>query len=47
MIPWWRSTRIDYYGDLPLDVLATEPNFGNCPPSCNDDVHLVGLNQGS
>jgi outer membrane receptor protein involved in Fe transport len=47
VIPWWRSTRIDYYGDLPLDVLATEPNFGNCPPSCNDDVHLVGLNQGS
>jgi outer membrane receptor protein involved in Fe transport len=47
VIPWWRSTRIDYYGDLPLDVLAVEPNFSNCPPSCAPDVHLVGLNQGS
>jgi outer membrane receptor protein involved in Fe transport len=47
VIPWWRSTRIDYYGDLPLDVLATEPNFSDCPPSCDPTVHLVGLNQGS
>ena len=47
VIPWWRSTRIDYYGDLPLDVLAVEPNFSDCPPSCAPDVHLVGLNQGS
>lgn len=47
LIPWYRSTRIDYLGDLPLDVLATEPNFSNCPPSCTDVVHLIGLNQQS
>jgi len=47
VIPWWRSTRIDYLGDLPLDVLATEPNFSDCPPSCSQSVHLIGLNQGS
>ncbi len=47
VIPWWRSTRIDYLGDLPLDVLATEPDFSVCPPSCSDTVNLVGLNQGS
>ncbi len=47
VIPWWRSTRIDYYGDLPLDVLAVEPNFDDCPPDCAKDVHLVGLDQGS
>ena len=47
VIPWWRSTRIDYYGDLPLDVLAVEPDFSICPPTCAKTVHLVGLNQGS
>ena len=47
VIPWWRSTRIDYYGDLPRDVLAVEPDFSDCPPACADTVHLVGLNQGS
>jgi outer membrane receptor protein involved in Fe transport len=47
VIPWWRSTRIDYYGDLPLDVLAVEPDFSVCPPTCAKTVHLVGLNQGS
>ena len=47
VIPWWRSTRIDYYGDLPLDVLAIEPNYSICPPTCAKDVHLVGLDQGS
>jgi outer membrane receptor protein involved in Fe transport len=47
VIPWYRSTRIDYLGDLPLDVLATEPDFSNCPPSCSNDVHLIGLNQQS
>jgi outer membrane receptor protein involved in Fe transport len=47
VIPWWRSTRIDYYGDLPLDVLAIEPNFSICPPTCAKTVHLVGLDQGS
>jgi outer membrane receptor protein involved in Fe transport len=47
VIPWWRSTRIDYDGDLPLDVLGTEPNFPECPPNCAPTVHLVGLNQGS
>lgn len=47
VIPWWRSTQIDYNGDLPLDVLAVEPNFSGCPPSCDKTVHLVGLDQGS
>jgi outer membrane receptor protein involved in Fe transport len=47
VIPWWRSTRIDYYGDLPLDVLAVEPDFSVCPPTCAKTVHLVGLNQGT
>lgn len=47
LIPWYRSTRIDYLGDLPLDVLATEPDFSNCPPTCSDTVHLIGLNQQS
>src|SRR5580692_1794923 len=47
VIPWWRSTRIDYFGDLPRDVLAVEPDFSVCPPTCADSVHLVGLNQGS
>jgi len=47
LIPWWRSTRIDYYGDLPLDVLAVEPDFSVCPPTCDKTIHVVGLNQGS
>jgi outer membrane receptor protein involved in Fe transport len=47
VIPWWRSTRIDYYGDLPLDVLGVEPDFSICPPTCAKTVHLVGLNQGT
>ena len=28
VIPWWRSTRINYDGDLPNDVLGVTPNFG-------------------
>jgi outer membrane receptor protein involved in Fe transport len=47
LIPWWRSTRIEYQGDLPLDVLAVEPNFPECPPDCAKTVHLVGLDQGT
>ena len=47
VIPWWRSTRIDYYGDLPLDVQAVEPDFSVCPPTCAKTVHIVGLNQGT
>ncbi len=47
VIPWWRSTRVDYLGDLPLDVLGVEPNFSNCPPDCTANVHLVGLLQNS
>jgi outer membrane receptor protein involved in Fe transport len=47
VIPWWRSTRIDYFGDLPRDVLAVEPDFSVCPPTCAATVHIVGLNQGS
>ncbi|MGA8100200.1 MAG: TonB-dependent receptor [Candidatus Cybelea sp.] len=45
VIPWWRSTRIDYFGDLPLDVLGVEPDFGVCPPTCDKTVHLIGLDQ--
>ena len=29
VIPWWRSTRINYDGDLPMDVLGFTPNFGS------------------
>lgn len=47
VIPWWRSTRIDYNGDLPLDVLGTEPNFNACPPTCANTIHLTGLTQSS
>jgi outer membrane receptor protein involved in Fe transport len=47
IIPWWRSTRIDYNGDLAADVLGTEPNFADCPPNCAPTIHLVGLRQGS
>jgi outer membrane receptor protein involved in Fe transport len=43
VIPWWRSATIDYDGDLPLDVLAVEPNFTVCPPTCAPTLHLVGL----
>jgi outer membrane receptor protein involved in Fe transport len=45
VIPWWRSTRIAYDGDLPLDVLATEPDFSACPPTCSNTVHGIGLQQ--
>src|SRR5580692_6461797 len=47
VIPWWRSTRIDYLGDPPLDVLGVEPDFSVCPPTCAKSVNLVGLDQGS
>jgi outer membrane receptor protein involved in Fe transport len=45
VIPWWRSTRIAYDGDLPLDVLTTEPDFSVCPPTCANTVHGIGLQQ--
>lgn len=52
--PWWRSTRIEYDGDLANDVLGTQPNFG-CPdfPDCSLDpgypptINSVGLSQGT
>ena len=52
--PWWRSTHIDYNGDLANDVFGTQPNFG-CPdfPDCSLDpgypptVNSVGLQQGT
>jgi outer membrane receptor protein involved in Fe transport len=46
VIPWWRTTRIDYNGDLPMDVLGVEPDFSICPPTCAKTVHIVGLDQG-
>ncbi len=45
VIPWWRSTRIAYDGDLASDVLTTEPDFSVCPPTCANTVHGVGLQQ--
>ncbi len=55
VIPWWRSTRINYDGDLPNDVLGITPNFGadarcaNCAApddgsgSGSGQLHNVGL----
>jgi outer membrane receptor protein involved in Fe transport len=28
LVPWWRSTRVNYNGDLANDVLGEGPNFG-------------------
>jgi outer membrane receptor protein involved in Fe transport len=43
-IPWYRSTRVQYNGDLANDVLGMGPNFGCAPngssdnyPDCNVD----------
>jgi len=50
VIPWWRTTRVNYMGDLSADVLGTQPNFG-CPtfPQCEapypDTLNNVGLQQ--
>lgn len=50
VIPWWRSTRINYQGDLASDVLGMQPNFG-CPtfPTCQapypQTLNSVGLQQ--
>ncbi|MGA8574510.1 MAG: TonB-dependent receptor [Candidatus Cybelea sp.] len=33
-IPWWRSTRINYDGDLYNDVLGVTPNFGSGGAIC-------------
>jgi outer membrane receptor protein involved in Fe transport len=52
IVPWWRSTRINYDGDLPNDVLGLTPPFGadlicaDCPrPNDGSDeaTHNVGL----
>ena len=55
VIPWWRSTRINYDGDLYNDVLGVTPNFGSgvicitceAPPdgsgSSSGQLHNVGL----
>jgi hypothetical protein len=40
IIPWYRMTQIDYAGDLPLDVLATEPD-----PITGATDHMIGLDQ--
>jgi outer membrane receptor protein involved in Fe transport len=53
LIPWFRSTRVNYAGDLAADVQGMGPNFGcaNFPdctadvPSHPDTVNNVGLNQ--
>lgn len=41
IIPWWRSTRINYDGDLYNDVLGITPNFGS--GSSLGQLHNVGL----
>jgi outer membrane receptor protein involved in Fe transport len=51
LIPWWRSTRINFDGDLPNDVLGITPNFGadarcaGCASSTDSSgpLHNVGL----
>jgi outer membrane receptor protein involved in Fe transport len=53
VIPWWRSTRINYDGDLPNDVIGITPNFGSGAPPCaqcqqpsdasSGQIHNVGL----
>jgi outer membrane receptor protein involved in Fe transport len=35
-IPWWRSTRINYDGDLPQDVLGVTPPFGADAIHCTE-----------
>ena len=40
LIPWWRSTRINYDGDLYNDVLGLTPNFGS---GASGALHNVGL----
>lgn len=40
IIPWWRSTRINYDGDLPNDVLGGTPNFGS---GSSGELRNVGL----
>jgi outer membrane receptor protein involved in Fe transport len=52
LIPWYRSTRVDYFGDLANDVQGYGPNFGcaNFPacdtdtPADPDTLNNVGLN---
>ncbi len=39
LIPWFRSTRVDYDGDLAADVQGMGPNFGCANyPDCGSDV---------
>jgi outer membrane receptor protein involved in Fe transport len=45
VIPWWRTTRIAFDGNLANDVLATEPDFSVCPPNCAKTVHGIGLQE--
>lgn len=40
IIPWVRSTRVAYDGDLAKDILATQPD-----PDTGEPVNLVGLRQ--
>lgn len=45
IIPWWRSTRINYDGDLPMDVLGLTPSFGGglSPNDPSAPTHNIGL----
>ncbi len=45
VIPWWRSTRINYDGDLANDVLGVTPNFGSdaADDGSSGQLHNVGL----
>ncbi len=51
IIPWWRSTRINYDGDLPNDVIGETPDFSSgaicatcsAPDDGSGQLHNVGL----
>ncbi len=44
VIPWWRSSRIVYAGDLANDILALDESADDCAPA-NPPCSLAGLAQ--
>ncbi len=46
VIPWWRSTRINYDGDLLNDVLGVTPDF-SADAVCRSAAHRSTLGSGS
>jgi len=47
VIPWWRSTRINYDGDLPNDVLGVTPDFSADATCARCGTPLDGSGSGS